>query len=402
MHPEFFTIPGLGITVKTYGFCLMVGFLSAVWLAMRRAERVKASADRVLDVSFLALVFGVGGARIFYVIHYWKSDFAMMPNKFLAIIDIRQGGLEFLGGLLGAALAIFIYLAIKKESVRLYLDILAPGAMWGLAFGRLGCFFNGCCFGGPCPVDQHQHAQYAWAVQFPYGSPAQVREWEDRLVTVPAELINSRGVQSTLLFPTALSLSVEKREEPKRRVQFVAEALDKAKERGAPQEQVKQIESELKSAKEALDLAYEKYRLADLDWAQQYPSRINPQRSMSVSELQDLAAEARSLPVHPTQLYSAISAILLSGLLSAVFYQRKRHGVVIGLLFVLYPISRVIIETIRADNPHDTAGLTISQFVSAAMFVGGIIYLIALYRMFPQRSPVLAGATPARSRGTTS
>jgi len=397
MHPEFFTIPGLGITVKTYGFCLMVGFLSAVWLAMRRAERVKASADRVLDVSFLALVFGVGGARIFYVMHYWKTDFAMMPNKFLAIVDIRQGGLEFLGGLLGAALAILIYLAIKKESVRLYLDVLAPGAMWGLAFGRLGCFFNGCCFGGPCAVDQQQQAQYAWAVQFPYGSPAQVREWEERRVTVPAELVNSRGVQSTIVFPTALSLSVEKREEPRRNVQLITEALAKAKESGAAEGQIKQLEAALRNAKESLDEAYEKYRLADLDWAQQYPSRVNPERSMSVSELQDLAAEARSLPVHPTQLYSAIGAMLLSGLLSAIFYQRKRHGVVIGLLFVLYPISRVIIESIRADNPHDTAGLTVSQFVSLAMFVGGVTYLIVLYRAFPQRSPVLANGERAAS-----
>ena len=144
MHPELFTLPG-GITIKTYGFFLMVGFLSAVWLAMRRAQRVKADSDRILDLSFLALIFGVGGARFMYVVHYWRTDFADAPNRLWAIVDIRLGGLEFLGGIIGAMAAIVIYLLLRRQSIRLHLDIMAPGAMWGLAFGRLGCFFNGCC-----------------------------------------------------------------------------------------------------------------------------------------------------------------------------------------------------------------------------------------------------------------
>ena len=116
MHPDLFTLPVVGISIKTYGFFLTVGFLGAVWLAMRRANRVKVDPDRVLDISFLALIFGVGGARIFFVIHYWKTDFAGADNVFLQIIDIRQGGLEFLGGFLGAAIAIVIYLTITKQS----------------------------------------------------------------------------------------------------------------------------------------------------------------------------------------------------------------------------------------------------------------------------------------------
>ena len=86
MHPELFTLPG-GLSIKTYGFCLMVGFLTAVWLAMRRAQRVKVNPDTVLDMSFLALVFGVGGARAFYVVHYWP-EFAGRNNTLLAMLDI--------------------------------------------------------------------------------------------------------------------------------------------------------------------------------------------------------------------------------------------------------------------------------------------------------------------------
>ncbi len=147
MHPELITLPG-GFTIKMYGFFLMVGFLSAVWLAMRRAARVRVDADRVLDLSFLLLLAGVAGARLFYVVHYWQSQFADRPNRLLAVIDIRQGGLEFIGGLLGALFVLAAYLLIKKQSIRLFLDILAPSLMWGVAFGRIGCYLNGCCLVG--------------------------------------------------------------------------------------------------------------------------------------------------------------------------------------------------------------------------------------------------------------
>ncbi|MHC4695132.1 MAG: prolipoprotein diacylglyceryl transferase family protein, partial [Planctomycetota bacterium] len=64
----------------------------------------------------------------------------------------------------------------------------------------------------------------------------------------------------------------------------------------------------------------------------------------------------------------------------------KRHGVVIGLVFVLYPIGRVLLELIRVDNPHDTLGLTVSQFVALGMFVAGLAYFFVLYKFLPQRA----------------
>ena len=185
---------------------------------------------------------------------------------------------------------------------------------------------------------------------------------------------------------------MERREGPKRQVELLKKALAKAQESEPDTPGTRELANELAKAKAALDKAYEKHRLADLDWAQKFPSRVNPARPTSVSELEDLAAGSVSLPVHPTQRYSAVNAILLSGLLSTVFYLRKRHGVVIGLMFVLYPATRMVIEMIRADNPHDMAGLTISQFVSIGMFVLGAIYLSVLYRYLPERSPLVEAA----------
>lgn len=394
MHPDLFTLPG-GINIQTYGFFLMIGFLAAVWFAMRRATRVKADPDAVLDLSFWALIFGVIGARAFFVIHYWSSQFADAPNKLLAMIDIRQGGLEFLGGLIGGvAISLFI-LWRKKLSIRLYADITAPSIALGLGVGRIGCFFNGCCFGALAVAPGTDWPAYPWALQFPYGSPPHVHQWEARQVTVPAELIVSTpGAMYSTLIPAAdLAMPVEKREGPIRRYEDLKLAYEAAFAKAPNDPATLALKAKMDAAKQAADEHRQalKFVLA----AQTYPSRHVPERPMSVSELQDLAAEAKSLPVHPVQLYAAISALLLSGFLSTLFYRRKRHGIVFGFLLVLLPISRVLEEMIRTDNPHDTFGLSVSQFISLAMFVVGLIYLHVMYRRLPERSPALWATGPA-------
>ncbi len=399
MHPDLLTLPG-GLGIKTYGFFMMVGFLSAVWMSMKRATRVKADPDVVLDLGFLALLFGVGGARVFYVAHYWQTQFADRPNKLLAIVDITQGGLEFLGGFLGAFFAIAVYSFIKKISVRMYMDILAPGVMWGLAFGRLGCYFNGCCFGGICDVDHRDQAGAAssvvhrWAVQFPFASPAHRQQWEEREVTVPAELISTHAGQ---FYPTIvpngdLQMPVEQRDGPATNYRDATDALKTAKEADPSSEETKRLELVVEKMK-TLMLEHER-KLAALRLAQRYPSPVNPKRRISVSELSDIANANRSLPVHPTQLYSSIHAFILSGVLSAMFYVRKRHGVVIASIFLFYPLPRVLLESIRADNPLDVGGLTISQSVSIVMFVGAVIAMLILYKCLPERSPLAVPFVP--------
>jgi len=388
MHPELFTLPIIGYPIKTYGFCLMVGFLSAVWLAMRRAERVKASADTVLDLSFLALLFGVGGARVFYVAHYWQTQFAQRANPWLAAINITEGGLEFIGGFIGASAAIVGYAVWKRIPLRLYLDILAPSTMWGLAIGRLGCFMNGCCFGGACLAPGTVQAAYPWAVRFPYGSPAFWHEWEDRKVTVPAELIVSLSeeLEPALLPASALATSVEQRQGSIRELADAAADYDRAKAEGVEPKELAELQAGVDAAKKRVEAQQRTLATATLARAQQFPSREVPTRRTSVSELQELAAGYRSQFVHPTQLYAAINALLICAVLSVLFHLRKRHGVVVGAMLIMYPIPRFLIEYIRADNPHDVGGLTISQFIVLGLLVIGGVYLYVLYKWLPERS----------------
>ena len=364
MYPVLLRIGG-GIAIHSYGLCLAVGFGLATWWAVGRARRAEASPAVVLNIAILAVVFGVGGARLLYVVHYWEH-FAARQNLLRAVLDVRQGGLEFLGGFVCTVVVVLIYLLIPRRQsskhgrrvglpVRLYLDILSPSVMVGLTFARLGCFLNGCCFGGACALTENGAPKYSWAVRFPFGSPVFVHQWEEREVTVPAELLEES--ESRL---------------PGRPISRVA---------------LSQPDGEI--ARRALA---GQLRL---------PSRSAPIRKTSVAELQSLAAAVTTRPTHPVQLYAAFCAILLAGVLAYVYRVRRRHGMVFIALLLLYSPVRFVLERIRTDNPLDTAGLTVSQFTSSALFVVGVGLLFIFYRYLPEESPNLVSVSSSHAAGRT-
>jgi phosphatidylglycerol:prolipoprotein diacylglycerol transferase len=81
-----------------------------------------------------------------------------------------------------------------------------------------------------------------------------------------------------------------------------------------------------------------------------------------------------SLPIHPTQLYSALDGLVLLILLSAYYPLRRRDGEVMGLLMITYPITRFLIEYIRNDEAAFLMGLTISQTISVFLLLSGLVY----------------------------
>ena len=141
-------------------------------------------------------------------------------------------------------------------------DVIAPGLLVGLALGRVGCFLNGCYYGGACDLP--------WAVRFPPESPP----WLDQA---------ARG-----LLPAAAA--------------------------GQPP-----------------------------PW---------------------------SLPVHPAQLYAAIDAALLAALAIAYTPLARRPGEVFALVLTLHPLSRLLLEAIRIDEPPAFGTpLSISQLVSLVLLL---------------------------------
>jgi phosphatidylglycerol:prolipoprotein diacylglycerol transferase len=105
-----------------------------------------------------------------------------------------------------------------------------------------------------------------------------------------------------------------------------------------------------------------------------------------------------SLPVHPTQLYSAFDGLVLLVLLSAYYPLRRRDGGVMALLMVTYPITRFLIERLRNDEGVFFAGMTISQNVSLLLLACGLVFWFALARTSPKRyvdtAPELEVPTP--------
>jgi phosphatidylglycerol:prolipoprotein diacylglycerol transferase len=100
------------------------------------------------------------------------------------MLNVSSGGLTFYGGFLLATPILILYALWKKVPLLKGMDIIAPALMIGLAFGRIGCFFNGCCYGEECAL--------SWGARFPYGSNAFVEQYEKGEISVPAELTDPR------------------------------------------------------------------------------------------------------------------------------------------------------------------------------------------------------------------
>lgn len=149
---EFF-----GFQVYWYGVLAAVGFVLGFGTASRRAPRAGLKGDDVFNLAPWLIVGAILGARLLYVISYWDREFA--GRSWLQIFNMRSG-LVYYGGLIGASLAGIIFCFRQKIFLWRMADVMAPSIALGHAFGRIGCFMTGCCFGKPTDVP--------WAVCFPH------------------------------------------------------------------------------------------------------------------------------------------------------------------------------------------------------------------------------------------
>lgn len=98
-----------------------------------------------------------------------------------------------------------------------------------------------------------------------------------------------------------------------------------------------------------------------------------------------------TLGLHPTQLYSALDALILFALLSAYYPLRRRDGEVFGALLLTYPITRFLVDWLRDDESALVSGLTVSQAVSVGLLGVALIFWSHLSR----RPAVRLADTPA-------
>lgn len=143
MHRILF-FAGTPYAIYTYGFFLSFAMMIGMGITLKRAPKAGLSSEQAMDFMLLTCISGLIGARIVAVWKDW-SYYAAAP--WTELFNFRGGGLAFHGSVLGGFLAFWIYTGRLKLNRQAIMDMSTPGLILGHALGRLGCFFNACCYG---------------------------------------------------------------------------------------------------------------------------------------------------------------------------------------------------------------------------------------------------------------
>lgn len=143
------------VTIRMYGVMIAIGMFFGLMYFVRRGRVRGLPENRVLDMAFWAVLAGFAGARLLYVA-FNAGYFAANP---VDIFKVWEGGLVFYGGLIVGAAAVLVFTS-RYPDLRLWTvaDLFGPALALVHGFGRLGCFFAGCCYGRECTAP--------WAVTF--------------------------------------------------------------------------------------------------------------------------------------------------------------------------------------------------------------------------------------------
>lgn len=143
------------LTIRTYGFFVAVGLFVALQYILYKSKKEGIPEDAMFDLTLYSIVGGLIGARLTYV----AFNFNLYSKNLWDILKIWEGGLVFYGGFIIGTISGLLYIFYHKElKIWTIADILAPAISIGHFFGRIGCFFAGCCYGKPTDLP--------WAVVF--------------------------------------------------------------------------------------------------------------------------------------------------------------------------------------------------------------------------------------------
>jgi phosphatidylglycerol:prolipoprotein diacylglycerol transferase len=239
MHGRLFTFEidwfGLNYTLPfpSYFVLLLTGFLFATVMGAVWARRVGQNPDVIVDLGLATLLAGIVGSRLLHVLadgYFWDYvhlctdpskvewhvtrqqcldeyrgmyDAARMvcrpvERDCLAWARFYAGGLTYYGGFAAASLAAFSMLRTDKFPFWKAADMAGLVIPVGLAFGRMGCLFAGCCFG--------KVTEGPWSMVFPPGSPASDAHYKERLLPMPG--LPSLSVHPTQLYEAAFALAL--------------------------------------------------------------------------------------------------------------------------------------------------------------------------------------------------
>jgi len=143
VSPVIFHIGSFG--VRWYGTMMMLGVVALIfWIYIQIRRGAKITYDDLLEGALVGIPSGIIFARLLHVIDGIEYIHFYFSNP-LSIIG--GSGLTIYGAILGATLGIWVYSRFKKLNFAYVVDVITPGIIIAQALGRVGCLFNGCCYG---------------------------------------------------------------------------------------------------------------------------------------------------------------------------------------------------------------------------------------------------------------
>lgn len=174
--------------IAFYGIIIGIGMLTALFVVERNAVRHNEDPSVFYDFFILAVIAGIIGARIYYVAFEWDY----YKGDILKIINIRQGGLAIYGGIIGGAIAAFVFCRVRKYPFLKLADGSVLGILTGQIIGRWGNFFNCEAFGG------YTDSLFAMRIKESLVNPSMInKELLDHLIT-------DNGISYIQVHPTFL------------------------------------------------------------------------------------------------------------------------------------------------------------------------------------------------------
>ena len=131
------------IDIYWYAIIIATGFMLALAFAFKNFPKFGIDPDRAIDVVFFAMIFGIIGARLYYVAFQWD----MYKDNLMEILNIRGGGLGFYGGIIGGIIGLIIGCKLRGQNVLAFLDVAGGAVLIGQGIGRWGNFVNSEAFG---------------------------------------------------------------------------------------------------------------------------------------------------------------------------------------------------------------------------------------------------------------
>lgn len=334
-------LPGFenGMAVNGFGLMLLCAFLAGNWLIVRLARREGVDSGMLQDLALWTFLGGIAGGRALYM---WENT-AEWKDFFGKFLLLNQGGLilygGYAGGIVGMLLGWWVRHRDKPFNPLRVLDVYAAPAALGVAFGRVGCLMNGCCYGQVVPED-------APTLPMHYPLPAAARFD-----------LTGKGMQ------TAAGFALDPSRYP--------QAVVLATEPGAGADALRKGDLIVKAQGRDIPTVGELSGLLLGDWG------TDPFRGVARLDLivmrDGVETPVSIRPVtpglHPAQLYEVVSMVLLCLAMIAYLPVRSRMGQAAALFFLLYGCHRFLNELLR----NDPRPIGLENNVSVFLVLGGAL-----------------------------